>query len=155
MDERVLLSVEDTDADFYVIQMALKQANVAIQVCRVHDGQEAVEFLERSGRFAGAPRPHMILLNLHMPRKDGFEVLEYLRRHESFRSIPAVMFTTQSDPKDRAHALSLGAKDFLVKHHDLNTLLDELALVCSDYLRGSHAKAASGNGSGGASSAEA
>ena len=132
MDERVLLSVEDTDADFYVIQMALKQATVAIQVCRVNDGQEAIEILERSGSFAGAPRPHMILLNLHMPRKDGFELLEYLRRHESFRSIPAVMFTTQSDARDRTHALSLGAKEFLVKHRDLNTLLDELASLCSD-----------------------
>lgn len=71
MDDRVLLSVEDNDADFYVIQMALKQANIAIQVCRAHDGEEAISFLKRSGRFHGAPRPHMILLNLQMPRIDG------------------------------------------------------------------------------------
>jgi CheY-like chemotaxis protein len=147
--------VEDTDSDFYVIQLALKQANIAIQVCRVTDGVEAIEFLERSGSFEGAPRPHMILLNLHMPRKNGFELLEYLREHESFRSIPAVMFTTATDARDRKRALSLGAREFLVKHYDLTTLLDELACVCAHYLSGSHERAASRDGHGRASSAEA
>jgi hypothetical protein len=55
MDERVLLSVEDSDADFYVIQMALKEANLAIQVCRVEDGEEAMLFLQQRGS-SGVPR---------------------------------------------------------------------------------------------------
>ena len=144
MDERVLLSVEDNDADFHVLQIALKEANIAIQVCRAHDGEEAICFLERSGEFQGAPRPHMILLNLHMPRKDGFELLEYLRAHDSFRSIPAVMFTTDSDPRHRQRALALGAKEFLFKDHDLSTLLDGLASVCARYLGAAHHKASTG-----------
>jgi chemotaxis family two-component system response regulator Rcp1 len=147
--------VEDTDGDFYIIQMALKQANIAIHVCRVNDGVEAIEFLERSGSFAGSPRPHMILFNLNMPRKGDFQVWEYLRAHHGFHSIPAVMFTTQSDPRDRTRALSLEAKEFLIKHHDLKTLLDEIGSVCSRYLNGSHAKAVSRDGHGGASSAQA
>jgi chemotaxis family two-component system response regulator Rcp1 len=155
MNERVLLSVEDSDADFYLIQTALKLGEVAVQICRVCDGEEAIAFLERTGDFRGAPRPQLILLNVHMPRKDGFEVLDYLRTHDNFRSIPTVMFTTLSDARDRTHALALGAKDFLVKHNDLATLLHELAATCARYLNPPRSSAAGVSGQlGGAASAE-
>jgi len=140
MDERVVLSVEDSDADFYLLQMAIKEADIAVQVCRVQDGEEALCFLERSGKHAGAPRPHLILLNINMPRRNGLEVLEYIRSHESVREIPVVMFTTSSDGTDRKRALALGAEAFLTKPLTYDQLITDLSAVCARFLRPSHTR---------------
>ncbi len=140
MDDRVLLSVEDSDADFYAIHLALQEANIAIQVCRVEDGEQGILFLQRAGKFAGAPKPDLILLNINMPRRNGFEVLEYIKSTDSIRSIPVVMFTTSTDARERKRALALGAEEFITKHLSFEALVGELSAVCSRFLRGSHAK---------------
>ncbi len=147
MDERVVLAVEDSDGDFYVIQLALKEANLAIQVCRVEDGEQAISFLERSGKFDGAPRPQLILLNINLPRKSGFEVLEYAKAHDAFRSIPVVMFTSSSDARERQKALALGAEEYLTKPMRLHGLISELSRVCARFLADSHTRSPDGGAS--------
>jgi CheY-like chemotaxis protein len=142
MDERVLLSVEDSDPDFYVIQLALKEAGIAIQVCRVEDGEQALLFLERSGKFAGAPKPHIVLLNVNMPRKNGLEVLEYIKSNDSFRSIPVIMFTTSADARERKRALALGAEEFITKDSNFDALVEDLSRVCARFLKGAHGRSA-------------
>jgi len=127
MNERVVLSVEDSDADFYLIQLALKEAGIAIKVCRTLDGADGISFLERSGDYANAPRPDLILLNVNMPRRNGFEVLSFINHHEAVRTIPVIMFTTTSDPRERKQALALGAKAFLTKDGTLDKMIKDLS----------------------------
>ena len=115
--------------------LLIKEADIAVQVCRVRDGEEAIGFLERSGEHAGAPRPQLVLLNINMPRRNGLEVLEYMRSHESVREIPVVMFTTSADGKDRKRALALGAEAFLTKPRTYNELTTELSAMCARFLR--------------------
>ena len=76
------------------------------------DGQKAIEFIIEAEMDAGAPCPDFLLLDLNLPKKDGFEVLERLRASEKFSSIPVVVMTSSNSPADRNRAAELGASYF-------------------------------------------
>jgi CheY-like chemotaxis protein len=87
----------------------------------VPDGQEAVAYLSGSGRFADrelCPLPALILLDINMPKKSGFEVLEWIRRQPNLKSVPVLMFTSSSNLADREKARQLAADDYLLKPSD-------------------------------------
>jgi two-component system, chemotaxis family, response regulator Rcp1 len=108
MGHRVLLSVEDNDAEYYIIKMALQETEIPVQLCRVSDGEQALSFLHKIHGYEIAPRPHLILLNLNLPRKDGFAVPTEIQASETLRSIPVVIFTSASLETERKKALALG-----------------------------------------------
>lgn len=120
---RVLLSVEDSDGEYYIIKMALQQVDVPVQLCRVVDGEQALWFLKRIHGYEIAPRPDLILLNLNLPKKNGFEVLTEIQAIEPLRSIPVVIFTSASLATERKRALTLGAQDYISKPGTLDDLL--------------------------------
>ena len=134
MSHRVLLAVEDDDAEYYVMKFAVEQTGIPIDLCRVKDGDEALSFLEKCNGFEVAPRPDLILLNVNLPKISGLEVLERVRNSEVLRSIPVVMFTSSSLATERQKALALGARDFVSKPHTLAGLLDTVRSVCSRFL---------------------
>ncbi len=123
MGQRVLLSVEDSDAEYQLIKLAVEEAQVPVRLCRVLDGEEALRFLQRAGGYEVAPRPDLILLNLNLPKRDGFQVLAAIRATDSLSSIPVVMFTSSSRESERRKALELGADDFISKPGTLEELL--------------------------------
>jgi len=131
---KVLLSIEDDDAEYHLIKMAVDEINMAIHLLRVKDGEEAMWFLKRSHGHEIAPRPDLILLNLNLPKKNGFEVLTDLQHSESLRSIPVVMFTSTKTASERKKALALGADDFISKPNTLDELLETIKAVCSRFL---------------------
>lgn len=100
---RVLLSVEDDDAEYHIIKMAVEKCGIPIQVCRVADGEEALLFLQKTRGYELAPRPDLILLNLNL--RDGFEVLTDIRDTDALRSIPVIIFTSSSLTSERQKAL--------------------------------------------------
>jgi CheY-like chemotaxis protein len=114
--------------------MAVEEASVPVRICRVADGEEALRFLQRSNGHEDAPRPDLILLNVNLPKKDGFQVLVEVRATESIRSIPVVMFTSSSRDSERKKALALGAEDFISKPKSLNELIATLTTVCERFL---------------------
>ena len=130
----VLLSIEDNDADYWVIKMALEERGVPVQVCRVLDGEQGLLFLQRTDGYEAAPRPHLILLDINLPKKNGLDVLAHIRSTESLRSIPVVMFTSSSLEWERNKALALGAEDFISKPGTLDGLTAALSSVCSRFL---------------------
>ena len=134
MGQKVLLSVEDDDAEFHLIKMAIQEMDVPIRLFRVKDGEEAIWFLTKSHGHEISPRPDLILLNLNLPRKNGFDVLTDLQRNQSLRSIPVVMFTSTRTTKERMKALALGADDFISKPNTLNELLETIRTVCARFL---------------------
>jgi CheY-like chemotaxis protein len=112
-----LLVAEDDENDFLFLGLALNKANLQIDIRRVCNGDEAIEYLAGESHFADRdahPLPHLILLDLKMPSADGFDVLIWLRNHETLNSLPAVVLSNSDHPGDIQQARALGAT-YLVK----------------------------------------
>jgi CheY-like chemotaxis protein len=115
-----ILLVEDNPADVRLTQEALKEGKVRNHLHVARDGIEAMEFLRRSGRFANAVRPDLILLDLNLPRKDGREVLSDIKRDPELKSIPVVVLTTSSAETDIFKSYTLHANCYITKPVDLD-----------------------------------
>lgn len=137
---RVVLSVEDDDATFFLLQMAFRDLGSDFELYRTVDGAEALSFLRRSGTYADAPRPDLVLLNINMPRLSGPEVLEAMKKDKLLETIPAVVFSSSDLDADRARCLALGAKHFISKPHHYEGLVQALRVACG-YAQGSAAGA--------------
>jgi CheY-like chemotaxis protein len=112
-----LLVAEDDENDFLFLGLALDKANLQIDIRRVCNGDEAIEYLAGENHFADRdahPLPHLILLDLKMPSADGFDVLIWLRNHETLNNLPAVVLSNSDHPGDIQQARALGAT-YLVK----------------------------------------
>ena len=88
-----ILLVEDSPDDAELMVEALKESDLNVRVTGVEDGEEAMRYLRRLGPFRDAPRPDLILLDLHLPRMNGHEVLADLKEDEALRLIPVVLMT--------------------------------------------------------------
>ena len=119
-----ILMVEDNDGDVFLTTEALKEAKVANQVHVVHDGVEALEYLRRHGKYATAPRPDLILLDLNLPRKDGREVLEEIKADPALHKIPIVILTSSSAETDVCKTYDLHANCYIVKPVDFAALVE-------------------------------
>src|SRR6186713_2911258 len=108
----VILYVEDSDAMVYLLQMALEHNGTDVQLFRVGDGERALAFLYRQDIFHDAPRPDIVILDLNLPKKSGFEVLEEIGRSDALQKLPVVIFSSSSRSADRERALALGAREF-------------------------------------------
>src|SRR6202140_5595859 len=95
-----VLLVEDSPGDVRLTREAFKDAKVHINLHVASDGAEAMDFLNREGEHAKAPRPDLILLDLNLPKKDGREVLEEIKESSSLKSIPVVVLTTSASDAD-------------------------------------------------------
>jgi len=135
MREPTLLYVEDEDAAVFLLETALKEAGIRVELYRVSDGEEALAFLQRSGAYEKAPIPDLILLDLNLPRKDGIEVLREIQRDDSLRKIPTVMFTSSALASDRKRSLDSGAQEYITKPSTFDRFLDAVKRVCA-YLPG-------------------
>jgi CheY-like chemotaxis protein len=119
MDSRqTILVVEDSDEHFESVLRAFARSAVTNPVVRCPDGDEALDYLSRRGRFAGpgaAPRPAVVLLDLNLPGTDGREVLERMKADPALREIPVVVLTTSSNPADIRLCYQGGAASYIVK----------------------------------------
>ena len=118
-----ILLVEDNPGDVRLTQEALKESKIINHLSVVMDGMEAVEYLRREGRFAQAVRPDLILLDLNLPRKNGWEVLAELKEDRDLRRIPVVVLTISQDEEDVFKAYNLHANCYVTKPLDLNRFL--------------------------------
>lgn len=114
-----ILLVEDNPADVRLTREALRDAKVANTLHVVEDGEAAVQFLRRQGRYAGAPRPDVILLDLNLPRRSGHEILADVKNDPELRSIPIVVLTTSQAEEDILTAYRLHANCYISKPVDL------------------------------------
>jgi CheY-like chemotaxis protein len=90
----------------------------------VNDGEEAVAFLRKTGEYADAPRPDVVLLDLNMPRMDGRQVLAEIKADDELRSIPIVVLTTSQSPADIVSSYSLHANAYVTKPMNLDDLTE-------------------------------
>jgi len=115
-----ILLVEDNPGDVRLTIEALKEAKVINHLTVVKDGVEALAFLRRQGSYTTAPRPHLILLDLNLPRKDGREVLADIKADDNLKRIPVVVLTTSQDERDVLKSYNLHANCYITKPVDLD-----------------------------------
>ncbi|MCI0366303.1 MAG: response regulator [Phycisphaerales bacterium] len=118
-DSHILL-VEDNAADARLISELLKETRAPHDLRHVSDGVEALAYLRRDARFAGARRPDLIVLDLNLPRKDGRELLAEIKADDRLKSIPVVVLTTSQAEEDIQKAYSLNANCYVTKPVDLD-----------------------------------
>lgn len=107
-----ILLVEDNEDDVILVQRSLRKAGVTAPVHVVRDGDEAITFL---GAADAAEPPALVLLDLKLPRRNGLEVLAWIRAHPGLSALPVVMFTTSTQDADVGEAYRLGANSYLKK----------------------------------------
>jgi CheY-like chemotaxis protein len=132
-----ILLAEDDENDIALLKRAFKQANIKHPLQIVRDGEEAIEYLGGEGKFADRaqfPLPTVLLLDLKMPRKDGFQVLQWVRQHPNLRALRVLVLTTSSDIRDVNMAYQLGANSFLVKSLDIQNLLELVLQIKNGWL---------------------
>lgn len=117
------LLVEDSPGDVRLIQESLRDGKIANHLHVVGDGVEALAFLRRKGKYADAPRPDLILLDLNLPKKNGREVLEEIKADADLRRIPVVVLTTSNAEQDILKSYGLNANCYITKPVDLEQFL--------------------------------
>jgi len=110
-----VLIVDDSEADSHLTTTALRDARISNDVRIVEDGDQAMAFLHREGSYRHAPRPDLVLLDLNLPKKDGFAVLQEIKTDPSLKTIPVIVVSGSDRPEDIAHAYDLGVAAYLVK----------------------------------------
>lgn len=116
-----VLIVDDSDDDKLLLTRSLRKAGVKCRVDTLPDGEAAIEFLSGAGAYSDRlrhPLPILMLLDLKMPRKNGFEVLEWLREQPGLNRIPVIVLTGSREDSDLRRAYDLGANSYLVKPVD-------------------------------------
>ena len=129
-----VLLVEDSPGDVRLTKEAFKDAKVHINLHVAPDGAEAMEFLRREGKHANAPRPDLILLDLNLPKKDGREVLEEIKKSPSLKSIPVVVLTTSASEEDILRSYLLHANCYITKPVDLTGFLKVIRSIDNFWL---------------------
>ena len=125
---RVLL-VEDNDADVRLTREALREAGENVRLSAVGDGEQALAYLRNEAGFEEVPRPHLVLLDLNLPRKDGTEVLTEMRADEQLASIPVIVLTSSAAQQDVEACYARGANAFVVKPQDLDAFMDLIGAI--------------------------
>jgi two-component system, response regulator len=113
--EKTILLVEDNENDIFLTERALVKSDVPYRLIIVRDGVEALDYLFSNTNNAGNNLPDVVLLDLKLPRVDGFQVLKEIRSHEKTRYLAVKILTSSSQEQDIAAANKLGATSYSVK----------------------------------------
>ena len=127
----VVVPVEDDENDVLLLKRAFKKLQFEYPMYRVRDGEEGIAYLSGQGQFANRdefPYPSVILMDLKMPKKSGFEVLKWLKDHTVCKVTPVINFSSSAQEDDVRRAYELGAGGYFLKPHDFTELLELLTL---------------------------
>ena len=126
-DQSLILLAEDREDDILLIRKAFAKAFIANPLQVVRDGEEAVEYLKGEGKYSNRaeyPLPDLLLLDLKMPRMDGFEVIKWVREQPSLSRLRIVVLTSSDSIRDVNVAYRLGANSFMVKPMDFEDVIE-------------------------------
>jgi CheY-like chemotaxis protein len=129
-----ILLVEDSAGDVRLTREALRDAKVRNNLHVATDGLEAMDFLSRHGEHVEAPRPDLILLDLNLPRMSGREVLEQVKQHNIWKTIPVVILTTSAAEEDIIRSYQLHANCYITKPVDLGQFMKVVRTIDNFWL---------------------
>ena len=118
-----ILLIDDNPGDVELITEALQSGKVLNHISRAMDGEQAVAFLKRGIGYEAAPRPDLILLDLNIPKKDGFEVLKEIKEHPGLSRVPVIILTSSQAERDILKSYDLRANCFISKPVDVDEFL--------------------------------
>ncbi|MDB6027483.1 MAG: response regulator [Verrucomicrobiales bacterium] len=130
MVPKVILLAEDNPDDAFIFQTMFKRARLPHLLHRVEDGQEAIVWLSGEGKYANRdqyPLPGLLLLDLKMPIKTGFEVMEWLRTQKQFKALPIVILSSSEETADVKRATELGAAKYFLKSTTFQDVIQYLS----------------------------
>ncbi|MCI2425672.1 response regulator [Candidatus Acetothermia bacterium] len=110
-----VLVVEDSPTDVKIIERTMKRSAIKCDLFFVVDGKAALDFLFQRGNFSTVPRPDLILLDLNLPKIDGFEVLKEIKQDQQLRRIPVIVLTISTREEDAVRAYDSGAASYMSK----------------------------------------
>ena len=132
LEQMEILLVEDNPTDAEMTLRALRRNNLANKVHWVKDGEQALEFMFRTGAYAGrdpATVPKLIMLDIKMPKVDGIEVLRRLKAHDETRTVPVVVMTSSNEERDVVESYRLGVNSYIVKPVQFESFLETVAKI--------------------------
>ncbi len=118
-----ILLIEDNPGDVDLTRDAFEESKMNNSLYVVEDGEEAIEFLYKKGKYSDAPRPELIILDLNLPKKDGREVLEEIKVDDNLKRIPIVILTTSKAEEDVLKTYNLHANCYITKPLDFEQFL--------------------------------
>lgn len=124
-----ILLVEDNPDDVLLTRVAFEDSRFDHQLHVVENGEEALKFLKKKGQYKNYPRPHLILLDLNLPRLSGIEVLEQLKQDSHLNVIPVVVLTTSTYEEDVLKCYKHHANCFITKPVDLDSFMSVVKLI--------------------------
>src|SRR4051812_474561 len=124
-----VLQVEDNEADVRLTREALREAGDDLRLSVVGDGEKALAYLRREEGFEDVPRPHLVLLDLNLPRKDGVEVLQEMRSDPALAPIPVIVLTSSAAAHDVDACYAAGANAFVVKSLELDEFIERIGAI--------------------------
>lgn len=133
-DPILVMLVEDNADHAELVIRTMENHHIPVRIQHLSDGETALDYLLRRREFsdpATSPRPHIILLDLRLPRVDGLEVLRVIKEEEDLKSIPVVVLTTSEAEKDLTHAYKHYVNSYLVKpvgFEDFSSLMNDLGI---------------------------
>ena len=137
MNDKVILLVEDNADDEALTMRALQKNNIGNEIIVAHDGVEALDYLFGTGKHAGPDtmiQPELILLDLKLPKLDGFEVLKKLRADQRTKLLAVVILTSSKERDDIVNGYGLGANSYVRKPVDFRQFVDAVLQLCLYWL---------------------
>src|SRR5262245_4343787 len=113
--------VEDNPADLYILRKVLREIGLQFTIDHLEDGEAALDFFLRRGKYTASQRPDVVILDLNLPRINGDEVLGCVRTHPDHRDLPVIVLTTSGTAEDRQKMAALGVAHYFVKSGDLSS----------------------------------
>lgn len=125
IDSINILLVEDNEDDIIIIERVFKKAKITNPLYIVRDGEEAMDFLLKKGIYAtrDAPKPGLILLDINMPKMDGFETLKHIKKNPMINTIPIIMLTVSEREEDIVESFRNGAVSYITKPMDFEQFI--------------------------------
>lgn len=124
-----ILLIEDNEGDILLTKEAFEDAKILNQLSIVRDGQQAIQFLEKREPFTDVDAPDLILLDVNLPKKNGHEVLQYIKANKALKHIPVIMLTTSISEKDIAKSYENHANCYITKPVEVEDFLNVIASI--------------------------
>jgi CheY-like chemotaxis protein len=124
-----ILLVEDNEGDIMLTTEALEDGKISNKISIARDGKAAIDFVSKSGLYKDAETPDLVLLDINLPKKNGFEVLEFIKTNAELKQIPVIMLTTSSSVRDVELSYQHYANCFITKPIDVTEFMDAISKI--------------------------
>lgn len=129
MDPIHILLIEDNEGDILLTQEALEDAKIITKLSIARDGKEAIDFLTQQGKYYNVKLPVLILLDVNLPLKNGYEVLRFIKGNKDLKHIPVIMLTTSSSKRDIDKAYDNHVNCYITKPVEINDFITVVTAI--------------------------